>query len=109
MAERLNKKEFESRISQRDKPVLIDFYSDSCVPCKRMAPVLAELEEVYADAVFVGKVNIAYETELAEAYQVQSAPTILFFWNGKEEERFIGVKKKRDFEEVLNRMLQLNK
>ena len=30
--------------------VLADFYSDSCIPCKRLSPVLAELEETYGDA-----------------------------------------------------------
>lgn len=98
MAERINRENFESRISQNDKLVLIDFYSDSCIPCKRMSPILAELEESYAGKLYVGKVNAAYEAELTEKYSVMSAPTLLFFKDGKQVRRLSGAVKKAELE-----------
>ena len=47
MAERLSGETFKEKALQSGKLTLIDFYSDSCVPCKRMVPVLAKLEEKY--------------------------------------------------------------
>ena len=45
MSVRANKDTFESEINEAGKLVIADFYSDSCVPCKRMSPLLAETEE----------------------------------------------------------------
>ena len=45
MSVRANKDTFESEINEAEKLVIADFYSDSCVPCKRMSPLLAETEE----------------------------------------------------------------
>ncbi len=101
MAERLNREDFDNKILQPGKLVLIDFYSDSCVPCKRMSPLLAELEEHYADSLYVGKVNVAYETELVERYEVGTAPTLIFFKDGKQLERLTGMQKKANLEKII--------
>jgi len=103
MAERLNIESFESKILENDKLVLIDFYSDSCVPCKRISPLLAELEELYADKLYVGKVNIAYDTHLVERYEVTAAPTLIFFKNGEQIKKLVGIQKKIELEEVIKR------
>ena len=58
---------------EADGLVLADFYSDSCVPCKRLAPVLAELEETYGDALKVVKVNINFDLPLAEKCEAPSS------------------------------------
>lgn len=101
MAERLNSENFESKILEKDKLVLIDFYSDSCVPCKRMSPLLAELEKAYENQLYIGKVNIAYDMELVERYEVSSAPTLIFFKKGKQIEKLVGAKKKVELEEII--------
>lgn len=101
MAERLNGAGFEKKALAQDKLVLIDFYSDSCIPCKKMSPVLAEVEEKYQDRIFVGKVNVAYEQELVQMFQVQSAPTFLFFKKGEVIERLTGAQKKEKLEEII--------
>ena len=98
MAERIHAGDFDSKVLADGTFALVDFYSDSCVPCKRMSPVLAELEESYAGKLYVGKVNIAYEPELVEKYEVSSAPTLVFFKDGKEIQRLAGVQKKADLE-----------
>lgn len=102
MAQRLNSENFADTILNSSHICLVDFYSDSCVPCKRMSPVLAELEETYGQQLTVGKVNIAYETDLVQQYEVTSAPTFLIFQNGEVKDRFTGVVKKEQIEEKLN-------
>ncbi|MDD6395740.1 MAG: thioredoxin domain-containing protein, partial [Firmicutes bacterium] len=64
MAERVSLENFEAEVLQADKAVLADFYSDSCVPCKRMSPVLADIEDDYADNLKVVKININFDGEL---------------------------------------------
>lgn len=100
--ERLNNETFDAKVLKNDKLVLVDFYSDSCMPCKRLSPVLAELEENYSDKLYIGKVNIAYEADLIAKYEVQAAPTLVFFKNGNEVERKVGYVKKADLEQIIN-------
>lgn len=80
--------------------VLADFYSDSCVPCKRMSPVLAELEEENPGVKLV-KLNINFGAETAAEYEVTSVPTLVFFRDGKEAQRVTGAVKKAQIEEIL--------
>ena len=63
MAERISQDNFDTKILQAEGVAVADFYSDSCVPCKRISPLLADLEEAH-DNVYVGKVNIAYDRDL---------------------------------------------
>ncbi|MCD8157199.1 MAG: thioredoxin [Clostridiales bacterium] len=78
MAKRWTEADFDTEVLNSDKLAIVDFYSDSCLPCKAVSPLLAELEEIYADQVIVGKVNAVYERGLVFRWEVSSAPTILF-------------------------------
>ncbi len=80
--------------------VLADFYSDSCIPCKRMSPVLAELEEETPEVKLV-KLNINFGAETAAKYEVTSVPTLVFFRDGSEVQRISGAVRKAQIEEIL--------
>ena len=45
MAVRVSKADFEEKVLKEALPVLVDFYSDSCVACKKLAPVLGNAED----------------------------------------------------------------
>ncbi|MGM9629553.1 thioredoxin family protein [Butyricicoccus sp.] len=80
MAKVLHEDDFAQEIAEGK--TLVEFYSDSCVPCKRMSPLLAQLEE---DGVIpVYKVNIVHSRSLAVEHGVQSTPTLIVFENGRE-------------------------
>ncbi len=61
-----------------DKPCVIDFYADWCKPCKMIAPILNELATEYENDIYIYKVNIDEQKELAKAFGIRSIPTILF-------------------------------
>lgn len=96
MAVRVSADTFEAEVKNAGKAVIADFYSDSCVPCKRLSPVLAEIEEEQGDKVKLVKVNINFDGELAEKYGVMSVPTLIFFKNGEEISRISGAVKKSE-------------
>jgi thioredoxin 1 len=59
-------------------PAIVDFYADWCSPCKMVAPILEELQEVYGDKLNIYKVNTEEERELAGMFGIQSIPSLLF-------------------------------
>lgn len=61
-----------------EKPAIIDFYADWCMPCKMLSPVLEELSTEYEGKIDVFKVNTEEQQELAGAFGIQSIPTLLF-------------------------------
>lgn len=92
----LTKAEFKKRILdydknkewvyRGDKPAIIDFYADWCGPCKKVAPALEELAKEYAGKVYIYKVNVDQERELAALFGVRNIPTYLIIpMKGKPE------------------------
>ena len=94
MPARISNTEFDSEVLGSELPVLADFYSDSCIPCKRMSPILSQLEAEYADKIKIVKINTNFEKELVEKYSIQAAPTLILFKNGEEVSRIRGAAKK---------------
>ena len=102
MAARVNQENFQQEVLEAKGLVLADFYSDSCIPCKRLSPVLSELEETYGDALKVVKINVNFDMALAERYEVQAAPTLIFFQDGFEKDRRKGLVKKAELVEIID-------
>ena len=102
MSVRANKDTFESEVNEAGKLVIADFYSDSCVPCKRMSPLLAETEEESPESIKLVKLNINFDGETAQKYNVTSVPTLVFFKDGAEKERLTGAVKKAQLAETIN-------
>lgn len=61
-----------------DKPVLVDFYTTWCGPCKRVAPVLEELQKEYGDKIQIYKVNTEKAPAVSAAFGIRSIPSFLF-------------------------------
>ena len=78
----------------RSGVVLIDFWASWCMPCKMMSPILNELADEIGDKATISKVNIEDFQPLATKFSVRSIPTLILMKNGKEIDRFVGVKTK---------------
>jgi len=78
----------------KNKLVLVDFWANWCAPCRMMAPVLNEVADELSGNSHIGKVNIEEYQSLAQKFQVRNIPTLILLKNGKEINRFVGVKSK---------------
>ena len=67
--------------------VVYDFYSDSCMPCQQMHPIVSKLQrQGYA----IQKINIEKHPEMATRFNVNLLPTFVLAVNGKEVRRIVG-------------------
>ncbi len=73
---------------------LVDFWATWCMPCKMMAPVLNNLSEELTGNASIGKLDVDQNKAASLKYGVRSIPTLVLFKNGKEINRFVGVKTK---------------
>ena len=71
-------------------PVLVDFWAPWCGPCKTLTPMLESLAEEYAGQFVLAKVNIDDEAPLAQAFGIQSVPTVLLVSEGRQVDGFQG-------------------
>ena len=98
MALRINAENFEEKVLKADRPVLVDFYSDTCIPCKQMAGILGDIEDENEEVIYIYKVNVNYDKDLAARYKVMSVPTVIAFVNGEEKGRTVGLKEPEEIE-----------
>ena len=78
----------------KGKTVLVDFWADWCMPCKMMAPILNDLASDIPDGNYVAKLDVDKNQATAQKFNVRSIPTLILFKDGKEVNRFVGVKTK---------------
>src|SRR3990172_2177117 len=78
---------FPKEIAQSPLPKLLDFGMGTCIPCKRMAPILKELAEEYKGRVDIKIIEVHKEREMTQANRIRLIPTQIFF-DGKNEEVF---------------------
>lgn len=82
--------DFEEKVLQSDKPVLVDFYAEWCGPCKMAAPIIDELAETKADTVSIVKLDVDTNQQTAASFGVMSIPTMILYKDGKEVDRRVG-------------------
>ena len=68
MAVRVSAEDFDTKVLQSEIPVIVEFYSDSCIPCKQLSPILGGIEDDYEDKVNVYKVNVNFDAERSEEH-----------------------------------------
>ncbi|MDR1556527.1 MAG: thioredoxin [Tannerellaceae bacterium] len=88
-----------------DKPALIDFYADWCGPCKVIAPSLEELAETFKEQIYVYKIDIEAERELAALFNVRSIPFLLFIPMGENPQYVSGAVPKHYLDEIIHKVL----
>ena len=87
----LLEQDFDAVVLQSDVPVLVDFWSTSCGPCRLIAPLLEELADENGDEAKIVKINAFENMNVAARYGVDMLPTIMIFNGGNVVERMVGV------------------
>lgn len=88
----LSTEEFNKIIS--NGPAIVDFWATWCGPCKMLGPVIEQLSDDLDGKIPVCKLDVDECRETATKYGVMSIPTVIYFKNGVEVKRLVGVQTK---------------
>lgn len=81
--------------------VMVDFWAPWCGPCRKMNPIIEQLANEYKGSVKVGKLNTDNSPKVAKDVQIQGIPTLIFYKDGKEVNRIVGLASKEEIEKVI--------
>ena len=86
--------DFQDKVLNSDKPVLVDFWAEWCGPCRMVAPFLKEIAAENADQLTVAKVDVDENPASPGRYSIVSIPTMMLFKNGEVVARLVGARPK---------------
>jgi thioredoxin 1 len=96
---------FADDVLMSEKPVLVDFWATWCGPCRKVAPILEEINEKYGDKIEVVKLDTDENVDTAARYGVVSIPTLNVYVKGEVVKTIVGAHPKpkllRELEEFI--------
>lgn len=97
---------FEAQMSDRNHPVLVDFWSADCRPCLEMKPWIRELVVEFAERATIAELDVMVNPQTPKKHQVIELPAILIFWNGEVTRRLDGLCTKQELTQALQDVLE---
>lgn len=87
----VNEENFEQEVLKVSHPVLVDFSTPWCGPCRKLTPLLEQIQNEYSSSVKVVKVDADKNLEIVKEYGISSFPSILIFKDGDVKETMVGL------------------
>ncbi len=100
--------EFDADVTQASPPVVVDCYATWCGPCRELAPIVDNLADEYAGKIKFYKVNVDESPKVAQRFDIQAIPTLLFFKNGRLINTSVGLLTKADLAGRLDALIATN-
>ena len=97
----ISEDEFESVINE-NKLVLVDFYATWCPPCKMLAPILEEVQDILEDVEIV-KIDVDENEEISRRFKIMSIPNLILFKDGQMVESEVGLKDQQFIVEMIKK------
>lgn len=114
----LNAKSFKEKVWNFDKektfkrignvPIILDFHATWCGPCKMLAPHLQAIQNKYKGKLIVYKIDVDKDPELAQRFNVQAMPTIVFMETKDKYKSELGYRDYEEFEKLVKSHFQFN-
>ena len=102
MTEQIASADWQAKVLDSDKPVLVDFFATWCGPCRMMAPVIDEIATEKAGQVNVYKIDTDQSPDIAQRYGIMSIPTFIVFKGGQPVAKTLGAQPKEQILAMLD-------
>ena len=83
MVRTLDKQGFEEALQTRGKLVVVDFATDWCPYCKRLAPIIEEISDEHSNEIEVYYVDTDDQPDISDRYDIMTVPTVYVFTDGE--------------------------
>lgn len=90
--------DFQDKVVNSDKLVLVDFWAEWCGPCKQIAPILDQISGEMGDSLTIAKMDIDANPNVPTSFGVRSIPTMLLFKGGEVAAMKVGSCSKSELE-----------
>jgi len=77
-------------VREAELPLMLDFYSPSCRPCRTLAPVIEKLARHFFGRAIIAKIDTSTNHLSAGHYEIRGVPTLIFFKNGQVVDQVVG-------------------
>ncbi len=91
LIEDINDSNFKHRVLENEKLVIVDFWAQWCGPCRKLGPILEQIQNEFIDDIKVVKVDADKNVNCAKEFGVISLPSILLFKDGELKETMVGM------------------
>ena len=91
MVQEINTDIFDLEVIGSDKVTVVDFFANWCGPCRKLGPILEEVERELEDKVKFTKIDTDENLDVEKKYQISGLPTLLVFKDGEVVERMVGL------------------
>ena len=105
----LTDENFSEEVSKSQKPILVDFWAEWCVPCQMISPILQEIADEFGEKIKIGKIDVDKNPLISATFSIDAIPALILFKNGKIVQRFIGVQPKEIITETINSIIENEK
>jgi len=96
--------DFTQAVLNSNGLIMVDFYADWCMPCKMLGPILEEVADSNIGKVKVVKLNVDNARDISSKYGIMGVPAMVFFKDGQEVERVVGLRGKEDIQTIINNL-----
>src|SRR5919109_4253453 len=93
---------FNSAVLASTFPVLVDFYTDHCPPCRIISPLIEEIENERGGNLRVVKIDVAAEPEFTASFGITSVPTLVLFRGGQRIAQLAGARSKKELQKWID-------
>ena len=98
---------FQMHLRESKLPIIAVFFAEWSGSCHLLAPVLRSLSVEYRNRLIVGRLDVDTNRKITESCHIHTLPTLLFFQNGQEQNRIIGLSPRHVIENKLQRILNM--
>lgn len=94
--------QYNQKIANKEKIVLVYFNADWCVPCIKLKPIMEQLEAEEKDKVMILKLNVDDNPEIATHFEINTLPLFYLYRNGKITWQYTGIQTKKELSDKIN-------